>query len=230
MADYQTSREMSVREGYALWSTLYDQENNGLIALEELQTERLLQQIPYKNVLDVGAGTGRYALKCARKGARVTAIDQSSEMLAVAQQTAHREGLPIDFHLAPFEDGLPFSAKQFDLVICALMLCHVPALSRSVQELSRVLQPGGFLLITDFHPDCVHSGWRTEFRQEGVRYLLPNMPHTRADYLAALTSNGLTIQTTIEQPVGNLPAGYASEAFINEHREKLFSLILLAQK
>jgi 2-polyprenyl-3-methyl-5-hydroxy-6-metoxy-1,4-benzoquinol methylase len=50
-------------------------------------------------------------------------------MLAVARQVAQSEGLPIDFQLLSLDDGLPFEANQFDLLICALMLCHVPDLA-----------------------------------------------------------------------------------------------------
>lgn len=68
-------------------------------------------------------------------------------MLAVARLAAQREDLPIDFHLLSLDDGLPFEAGQFDLVICALTLCHVPDLAHALQEFARVLQNGGFLII-----------------------------------------------------------------------------------
>ena len=64
------------------------------------------------------------------KGARVVV---SPEMLAVARQAAQHEGLPIDFRLSSLDDGLPFEAHQFDLVICALMLSHVPDLPHALQ-------------------------------------------------------------------------------------------------
>src|SRR5947209_8598616 len=121
-------QEVSVQEGYALWAASYDQEKNGLIFVEERHVDRILARLPFTRVLDVGTGTGRHALKLARQGASVTAIDQSPEMLAVARQAAQHEGLPIDFRLSSLDDGLPFEAHQFDLVICALILSHEPDL------------------------------------------------------------------------------------------------------
>ena len=48
-----------------------------------------------KQILDVGCGTGLLSVKLARKGANVTAIDLSSDMLAVAEKRAHDLALPI---------------------------------------------------------------------------------------------------------------------------------------
>lgn len=234
LSETESVQEVSTREGYAHWALSYDQETNALIVLEEVHVDPLLAQIPFTRVLDVGCGTGRYALKLARRGASVTALDQSPEMLTVARQAAQQEGLSIDFRLSSLEDGLPLEAHQFDLLVCALMLCHVHDLVHAAQEFARVLHPGGYLLITDFHPDSVSYGWRTGFRQTGVRYRLPNMPHTRNDYLEALKTNGLKILQAIDLPLRTLPErDYPpplTKEFIAVHGERLFCLILVGRK
>ena len=226
--------EVSTREGYAHWASTYDEGTNALIVLEEMHVEPLLAQIPFTKALDVGCGTGRYALKLARKGAHVTALDQSPEMLAVARRAAQQEGLSIDFRLASLDEGLPLEANQFDLLVCALMLCHVPDLPHALQEFARVLRSGGRLLITDFHPDSVSYGWRTGFRQAGMRYRLPNMPHTRDDYLEAIEKSGLRIVQAIDLPLGALPEGDypppLTRDFIKMHGERMFCLIVVGQK
>lgn len=86
------------------------------------------------------------------------------------------------------------------------------------------------LLITDFHPDSVSFGWRTQFKRAGVKYLLPNMPHTRDDYLEALSTSGLTILEVMDIPHRELPGGYFSEEVMRMHGEKLLCLIIVAQK
>jgi ubiquinone/menaquinone biosynthesis C-methylase UbiE len=234
MDDAEIVAEVSTQEGYARWASCYDQEVNALIVLEEAHTDRLLAGISSTRVLDVGTGTGRYALKLARSGARVTAIDQSPEMLARARQAAESQGLAIDFQQVSLEDGLPFAAQHFDLLTCALMLCHMPDLLPVLRECARVLQPGGTLLLTDFHPGSVRYGWRTAFRQAGVRYVLPNMAHTRETYLHALAACGLRLLSALDLPLGALPArAYPpplSPAFIQAHAQVPFCLILLARK
>lgn len=224
------SREVSVQEGYALWATSYDQGHNGLIWIEEREVDRLLAQLSFSRVLDVGTGTGRHALKLARRGASVTGIDQSPEMLAVARLAAERESLPIDFHLLSLDDGLPFKAGQFDLLICALMLSHVPNLTHALQEFARVLQEGGYLLITDFHPLHIVYGWKTAFRHAGVLYHVPTMGHTSNDYLEAITQNGLMILEVSESLVGEVPEGYLPEEMRLIHADKPLCLSILAKK
>jgi ubiquinone/menaquinone biosynthesis C-methylase UbiE len=223
-------REVSVREGYALWAASYDQEANGLIAIEQPQVERLLAPISFTTVLDVGTGTGRHALAFARRGARVTALDQSSEMLAVARQAAQREGLSIDFHLQSLEDELPFASQQFDLLICALTLSHVHHLPEVLGEFARVAQPKGFLLITDFHPDHIRYGWRTAFQRDGIKYQLPTVGYTREDYLEALTASGWTILEVAQSLVGEIPEGMIPEQMRRADAEKPFCLGIFAQR
>ena len=230
LAEEHQRREISTQEGYAVWAESYDKERNPLIAVEEPYVDALVAALPITSALDVGTGTGRHALKLARRGAAVTAIDQSPEMLAVAQQAARNEGLTIDFQLASLDDGLPFESNQFDFLICALTLSHVPNLAQAIQEFYRVLQHGGYLLITDFHPNAIGEGWRTVFFRPGISYYLPTMPHTRADYLETLATTGFTILNVIDVPVRDVPSGYLSDTFIRDNGDKPFCLIVLAQK
>ena len=223
-------QDVGVQEGYALWAASYDQGKNGLIFVEERHVDRLLAQLPFTKVLDVGTGTGRHALKLAQRGASVTAIDRSPEMLTVARQTALSKGLSIDFRLASLDDDLPFEAHQFDLLICALMLSHVPNLTHSLREFARVLQDGGYLLITDFHPVHILYGWNTAFIREGVKYRLPTVGHTRDDYLKAITASGLTILEVTDVPVSEAPEGYLPAEMVRNYAEKPLCLVILAQK
>jgi len=181
----------------------------------------------------VGAGTGRLALKLARRGMAVTAFDQSPEMLAVAEQNARREGAQIDFHQGSLEEGLPFAPGEFDLLTCALMLCHVPNLDLVAREFHRVLDEGGYLLITDFHPDALtNMGWRTVASQPEALYLLPNMPYSRADYIQAVEQAGFVLLDVQDVPVRDVPPDYVVSYadLVRECGDESFCLIILAQK
>ena len=222
--------EIGVQEGYALWAASYDQEQNGLIFVEERQVDRLLAPLSFRKVLDVGAGTGRHALKLARRGASVTALDRSPEMLTTARQAAQDESLSIDFYLRSLDEDLPFASNQFDLLICALMLSHISGLTRALQEFARVLQDDGYLLITDFHPNHVMYGWKTAFKRDGVKYKLPTIGHTKDDYLAGITASGLTMLEVGESLVNEAPPGYLPEEMRLVDADKPLCLAILAQK
>jgi SAM-dependent methyltransferase len=231
LADEYEVREVDTRTGYAVWSSSYDIEKNPLIAIEQPHVDALLAPLAVATALDVGAGTGRHAIRLARRGVRVTAIDQSPEMLAQARRAAQREGLTIDLRLGRIEDGLPFGADCFDVLICALMLCHVASLTQAMAEFFRVLQPGGFVLLTDFHPAAViELEWRSRCERPGTAYLLPNNRATRSDYLRATTEAGFTIQTVIDVPIREVPEGFLLDSLRQAHAETPLCLIILAHK
>jgi arsenite methyltransferase len=107
---------------------------------------------PEMVVADVGAGTGFIAGGLAPLMRRVYVVDGSPEMLAVARQNL------ADFNNIEFEhaDGqdLPFPDDSLDAVFANMYLHHAPDPLAAIQEMVRVLRPGGRLVITDMdtHP------------------------------------------------------------------------------
>jgi 2-polyprenyl-3-methyl-5-hydroxy-6-metoxy-1,4-benzoquinol methylase len=230
LEEEQVVQEVDAQNGYAMWADTYDKGRNPLIESEEGPVTRLIEGLPISSVLDVGTGTGRYALKFARRGTAVTAIDQSPEMLALAQQVASTENLNIDFRLASLDDDLPFAAHQFDFLVCALMLSHVPNLAMATQKFYHVLQPAGHLLLTAYHPDIIKHGGRTVLNGPGITFNLPNVSRTRTDYLETLAATGFTVLNVLDVPVRDIPPGILPEAAIEKSAEINFCLIILAQK
>ena len=96
-----------------------------------------LDPIPGRTVLDVGTGTGRAVIALAKRGAIVTGVDASAEMLAMARRRAADAGVS-----AVFAEGdahrLAFDDRSFDAVICLRVLMHTPDWRQSLGELCRV--------------------------------------------------------------------------------------------
>jgi SAM-dependent methyltransferase len=111
----------------------------GQLLLED--QERILVEflgdVSQQRILDLGAGTGRAALALAKRGARVTAVDASTEMLAVAQRRAADSDLSIAFEQGDAH-ALSFPNRSFDSVVCLRLLMHVPDWRQSLSELCRV--------------------------------------------------------------------------------------------
>jgi SAM-dependent methyltransferase len=99
------------------------------------------------NVLDVGCGPGYVAAAAAARGAGVTAIDFSAEMIAIATKL---------FPAVAFQVGdaqqLPFPEETFDRVLMSFALLHVSDPDKACAEASRVLKPGGKFGFTVWAP------------------------------------------------------------------------------
>lgn len=114
---------------------------------------------PNERVLDVGCGTGivaREVALCLGATAAVTAIDISTNMLAVARGAAAREGLTIEWREGDAEQ-LPFNDGAFDLVLCQFALMFVVDKAAVFSEMRRVVTGSGRVLISvwqrlDRHP------------------------------------------------------------------------------
>jgi SAM-dependent methyltransferase len=96
-----------------------------------------LAPVEGRTVLDVGTGTGRAAIALARRGAIVTGVDASNEMLAVARSRAADGRVAVTF-VTGDAHGLAFDDRSFDAVVCLRVLMHTPDWRQSLGELCRV--------------------------------------------------------------------------------------------
>jgi ubiquinone/menaquinone biosynthesis C-methylase UbiE len=99
------------------------------------------------HTLEVAVGTG-LNLPFYPGGVQLTGIDFSPAMLGVARRRAERLGRAVDLRQADAL-ALPFRDACFDTVVCTFSLCAIPDESRAVGEMTRVLRPGGLLLLAD---------------------------------------------------------------------------------
>ena len=110
------------------------------------------------DVLEIGGGMGTDLSRFARGGARVTDLDLSAGHLALAQENFARRGLQGRFvhHDA---ERLPFDDRSFDLVYSNGVLHHTPNTRRVVDEIRRVLKPGGTAIVMMYAELSIHY-WR----------------------------------------------------------------------
>lgn len=101
-------------------------------------------------VLEIGCGVGTDALQFLRSGAKLTALDLSSRSVRLARARARQEGHAARFLNADAE-GLPFPDASFDLVYSWGVLHHTPDTQAAIDEVCRVLRPGGTALVMLYH-------------------------------------------------------------------------------
>ena len=119
-------------------------------------------------VLDIGCGTGRLAVHLRRNGLTMVGLDSSREML---KQLNVRQGIGVV--QAEFE-RLPFRSESFEAAATIATLHHavqVVVLERMLQEIVRVVKPGGLLILWDHNPNNPYWHW-----------LMPRLPQDRGGY------------------------------------------------
>jgi SAM-dependent methyltransferase len=196
--------------GYRIWSETYDQPGNGLFPVEEPFVHEIVDALPAGVALDAACGTGRHAAYLAQRGHRVIGVDSSPEMLAHARRRVPGG----DFREGGL-DRLPLPDEHVDLAVCALALAHLPDLGPAFAELTRVLRPGGHLVVTDIHHEWVTLGSVPHVRSAaGEPQLIPSYRHRAGDYLNAALPAGLELRRCAEprlsfpeRPAGDSPIG-----------------------
>jgi len=127
---------------------------------------------PGDKVLDIGCGTGTLAIVAKQRvgpEGTVDGVDASPEMIGRAKRKANKAHVEVRFQTAIVED-LPFPDACFDVVMSTLMLHHLPRRVREqcVQEMRRVLKPGGRVLAVDFAtPSRERKGLASRFHRHG---------------------------------------------------------------
>jgi SAM-dependent methyltransferase len=109
-----------------------------------------------ETLLDVATGHGSAALAAARRGARVTGIDLTPELVAIARERAVQEGLEIQFDEGDAEH-LPYDDDQFDNVVSSFGAMFAPDQERTAAELLRVCRPGGTIVISAWTPEGLNG-------------------------------------------------------------------------
>lgn len=100
------------------------------------------------NILDVGTGTGYFAILLSRMGHKVTGIDLTQAMLVQARETAAVYEVYPEF-LQMDAQALDFESCSFDVVISRNLTWTLPDPVKAYKEWCRVLKPGGILLNFD---------------------------------------------------------------------------------
>jgi ubiquinone/menaquinone biosynthesis C-methylase UbiE len=98
-------------------------------------------------VLEVAVGTG-LNLPLYPPTVRMSGVELSPAMLALARQRATEHGLDVDLREGDAQ-ALPFEDASFDTTVCTLSLCTIPDPAAAIAEMRRVLRPGGLMLLLD---------------------------------------------------------------------------------
>jgi 2-polyprenyl-3-methyl-5-hydroxy-6-metoxy-1,4-benzoquinol methylase len=143
----------------------------------------LLGDVRGKTVLDYGCGGGENALLLASRGAQVTGIDISPELIEIAKRRLEINGLSAEFRaISGYDTGLPDAS--FDVVFCMAILHHLD-LELARREVLRVLKPGGMLIVQEPVRDSRTYAF--------LRSLVPYSSHDNSEYERPLRKEEIDI-------------------------------------
>jgi demethylmenaquinone methyltransferase / 2-methoxy-6-polyprenyl-1,4-benzoquinol methylase len=136
------------RELFAPLGPMYDRVGAALsLGQDPLGRRFLVSRLPRGgHVLDVATGTGLVAAELLRRGFRVTGVDLSPEMLAVAHR---RFGDEVEL-INGSAEALPLASGSFDHLTVTHVLRYVADPGATLAELARVVRPGGFVTLLEF--------------------------------------------------------------------------------
>lgn len=179
---------------------------------------RLIGVVEGKTVLDAGCGEGYLSRLLAGKGANVTAIDFSDRMIELAEErTTSKES--IQYEQANLENLTHFSDDRFDAVVSNMVIQDVSDLTKTLNELYRVLKSGGHVVFSILHPCFItpESGWEKNEKDERLNWKVDHyfkegkfeqrfgaedpvfaFHRTLSTYISTLIRTGFSIEEVVE--------------------------------
>jgi ubiquinone/menaquinone biosynthesis C-methylase UbiE len=202
------------REAFGLLASEYDRAPNALISLEQRTMAPLLPDVRGQTIIDVGAGSGRWARHCASRGAFAIAVDFCHKLLLRSPTPA----VEADARRLPLPDSCA------DLVICAFALGYAIEI---FAELRRIVRPGGMVLASDVHPEALQRGWTRTFRHNDGAIEVAHHPYSLDD----LRTPDLRLTRLLEPRLGSPERAIFQQAGCVQRflEASLFPAIFVAQ-
>ncbi len=205
----QNNQIFAARQGYNLLAKYYEswywypfwRSNEGPIIKKWLETTNGVG-------LDAGCGNAPYLLDYAGHTNRTILMDFSEGMLEQAQARIrkfekNKPGLKKNVSVVQADiTSIPLKDHAVDFVLCSRVLSNVKAFESALDEFSRVLRPGGRLLLTDVHPS--HAYEHTGINTAHGRINIETYKHQIPDLLKQAYSVGFVLEDMKELSLLNL--------------------------
>lgn len=182
---------MKTHQAYNEWSKTYDEMANKTRDLEKKAAKISLSGIPFKNVLEIGCGTGKNTEWLSEKAESIIALDFSEEMLAIARKKI--DSSKVKFVQADINNSWKIPEHKTDLIVCSLVLEHISDLEPVFRQASEQLITNGHFYLCELHPYKQYAGSKARFTKDGKLQETEVFTHHVSDYVNAAMKNGFTI-------------------------------------
>jgi ubiquinone/menaquinone biosynthesis C-methylase UbiE len=166
--------------------------------------EELLKDIA-GNVLEIGFGTGLNLFHYPATVDQLTTVDVNPGAHRLAEKRLEGATLPVRFALISGEN-LPMADASFDAVVSTWTLCSIPDVESALQEVRRVLKPGGKFYFVEhgLSPDPKIAKW--QHRLTPVQKIIADGCHLNRDHLALISAAGLKVVKKRQFQAQGLPS------------------------
>jgi len=245
---------MLVKDGWNIISKSYQEYTRisledvhyGPISSGELEL-KLLGEVTGKDVLEIGCGGGQNAIVLNKWGAMSVGLDISEEQIKYARKLAKREGVKVPFYVGNMEDLSMLHNESFDIVLSSFAVGYVENLTRTFQEVFRILRKRGLFVFCVAHPIAA-KGRVIRYRKKrmwGIRNYFNRRKHmwtwwtpdgktakfyeynrTIQDYFDLLTNEGFFVEKILEPepyPLNKMSEGerkkipYLEDGFVKDY-------------
>jgi ubiquinone/menaquinone biosynthesis C-methylase UbiE len=192
---------------------------------ESAEIPRLLELAGNSAVLEIGCGSGAYALHLAQTtGCSITGLDINALGIHNANQLALHRGLrpQARFDVCDVSKPLPFADKTFDAIFSNDVLCHIPGRPALLAEVYRVLKPGGGRML--FSDALVIGGLISHAEiatRSSIGYYLFSPPGENERFIQEAGFTDLNVRDTTEHAARTAARWLDSRG---KHKDKLLAL------
>jgi ubiquinone/menaquinone biosynthesis C-methylase UbiE len=163
-------------------------------------------------VLEVAPGPGYLAVELARLGLKVSALDISRTFVRLTAENAARTGVAVDVREGD-ASAMPFEADSFDFVVCRAAFKNFSRPVEALQEMRRVLRPGGQALIIDMRREASNGeiadevakmrlGRMDAFITRGALRSLRRRAYTAPDFVRMIAAAGFSASRIAAGEIG----------------------------
>jgi demethylmenaquinone methyltransferase / 2-methoxy-6-polyprenyl-1,4-benzoquinol methylase len=209
----QGSKKEQVGKMFDAIAPRYDFLNHFLsLGIDKSWRKKAIKKLKNKNVnslLDIATGTGDLAITALKMlGCNIKGIDISEQMLAMGQRKIEKLQLDQRINLIQGDsENLPFESDNFDAITVAFGVRNFENLDKGLQEMHRVLKPGGIAVVLEFSKPQ-HFPFKHIYNFY-FKYILPT--------IGRMVSKDMAAYTYLPESVQQFPCGTA----FTEHLEKV---------
>ena len=182
---------MSIEKAYNIWASQYDSNLNLTRDLDKKCTIKTLKNLDFKNVLELGCGTGKNTEWLLNKAERIIGLDFSQEMLHKAKAKIFDKR--VLFKKVDLTKDWEIENNFVDLITASLTLEHIENLDHIFSQANLKLKKNGLFFISELHPFKQYSGSKAKYETEnGIKELEVYIHHI-SEYIDTAKNNGFKL-------------------------------------